>query len=77
MIVRQWRCRKKIGGYLLELKYGPYEVCRFVDIYELRKSLDENAYICYHLIQMNMELVKEVFPMTTHLDNSCKYFDKF
>lgn len=70
---RQWRCKRKLHGYLLELKYGDLEVCRFVDDYKYRKSVNPNSFIEYHLIEMNLELSRYIFPMTFDLGFGCKY----
>lgn len=68
-MVRKWSCQPKMHGYLLQLDYGDIHLCRFVDGYNVSKSLDTNSLMQYHIIQMNVDLADAVFPLARSLDH--------
>lgn len=69
MMKRKWSCQKKMHGYLLQLDYGDLSLCKFIDGYNISKSLDINSLMEYNIIRLNAELSDVVFPLARSLDH--------
>lgn len=66
---RKWSCQRKVQGYLLQVDYGEYHLCTFVDCYEVSKALDVTSLMEYHIIRLNRELADAIFPLAKSLDH--------